>query len=774
MPTHPTLRDFVTALDRAGELARVRTPVRPLLVPGCIAERQSRSRCARDSESASTFDPVGAALGGKAVLFEQVEGCDFPLAMNLFGSARRMEMALGVEASPRGLESIADRIASLTKPQPPRSLGEAFAKAREFLPLLRIGPRTVRNGRCQEVVKLASRGEVDLRRLPIIKCWPLDGDPRAVGYPLTARESGTEGGDGRYITLAGMHTIHADDRDAAKPASHNIGMYRSQLLGPTTLAMHWHLHHDGASHWRSWKKLGQRMPIAICLGGESVMTYGATAPLPPGISELLMCGFLNGRGIPMVRAKTVPLRVPANSEIVIEGWVRTDCGGPGWEPESGEPLGPGAVFEGPFGDHTGFYSLPDRYPVVEVTAITHARDAIYPATIVGLPPQEDYWLGKATERVFLPLLKTIVHDVDDYHLPRFGCFHNAAFVRIRKSYAFQGRRLMSSVWGAGQMAWTKMIVVVDEGVPVHDEAKVLSTVFERCDFRRDVELVHGPLDILDHSAPALGAGTKMGLDATRKREGEQAFGIALGDPRLPSPEETDAAVVALRGAFGAAAMPAWGHGRCAFIAIDKREALDGARAIERAWSLLSDQPGAAEPPIWRATCIAPDTGSRSTPRSSATATSVMATRCAAIHRWSGSTPPRWTRRVRSSARTAFPWTPWIDRRSRSTHARLGHDGRGRRAWRRRDAVLHRVSRDRARARWRIRLASTAGPDRDRRIDGRRASASHAGAARAPARMVVRARLAGATPDAAALPGLRVSVRPLSMSRMRRRRNRGAA
>jgi 4-hydroxy-3-polyprenylbenzoate decarboxylase len=252
------------------------------------------------------------------------------------------------------------------------------------------------------------------------------------------------------------------------------------------------------------------------------------------------------------------------------------------------------VFEGPFGDHTGFYSLPDRYPVVEVTAITHARDAIYPATIVGLPPQEDYWLGKATERVFLPLLKTIVHDVDDYHLPRFGCFHNAAFVRIRKSYAFQGRRLMSSVWGAGQMAWTKMIVVVDEGVPVHDEAKVLSTVFERCDFRRDVELVHGPLDILDHSAPALGAGTKMGLDATRKREGEQAFGIPLGDPRLPSREEADAALSALHAAFPAAAMPVWGHGRCTFIAVDKRDAGDGARAIERAWALLPAQPGAGD------------------------------------------------------------------------------------------------------------------------------------------------------------------------------------
>jgi len=594
MPGHRTLRDFITALDAAGELARVREPVSPRLVPGCMAERQSRSRAAHASASAASFDPAGAPLGGRALLFERVEGCDFPLVMNLFGSARRMEMALGVEHHPRGLESIGDRIASLTKPQPPRSLGEAFAKAREFLPLLRIGPRTVRSGRCQEVVKLASRGEVDLRRLPIVKCWPLDGDPRAVGYPLSAEQSGTAGGEGRYITLAGMHTIHADDRDAAKPASHNIGMYRSQLLGPTSLAMHWHLHHDGASHWRSWKKLGQRMPIAICLGGESVMTYGATAPLPPGISELLMCGFLNGRGIPMVRAKTVPLRVPANSEIVIEGWVSTECGGPGWEPESGEPLGPGAVFEGPFGDHTGFYSLPDRYPVVEVTAITHARDAIYPATVVGLPPQEDYWLGKATERVFLPLLKTIVHDVDDYHLPRFGCFHNAAFVRIRKSYAFQGRRLMSSVWGAGQMAWTKMIVVVDEGVPVHDEAKVLSTVFERCDFRRDVELVHGPLDILDHSAPALGAGTKMGLDATVKRAGEQAFGIPLGDPRMPHPDEADAALAALRQAFPAAAMPDWGRGRCAFVAVDKRAAQDGARAVERAWQLLPSAPGACD------------------------------------------------------------------------------------------------------------------------------------------------------------------------------------
>ncbi|HEX5688362.1 MAG TPA: UbiD family decarboxylase, partial [Roseiflexaceae bacterium] len=355
---------------------------------------------------------------------------------------------------------------------------------------------------------------------------------------MSPEQSGTSGGAGRYITLAGMHTIHFDDRDDPKPASHNIGMYRAQLIDKTRLAMHWHMHHDGASHWRSWKKAGQRMPIAIALGGESVMPYAATAPLPPGISELLMAGFLNGKGIPLVRCKTVPLRVPANSEIVIEGWVSTECGMIGWDPRSGEALGSGAVFEGPFGDHTGFYSLPDRYPIVDVTAITHRRNAVYPTTIVGLPPQEDYYLGKATERVFFPLLKTLIHDIDDYHLPQFGCFHNCAFIRIHKAYPLQARRVMHSVWGAGQMAWTKMIVVVDDDVNVHDEQAVLRAMFANCDFRRDIEMVNGPLDILDHAAPRLGAGCKIGFDATRKIKGEEVNGIAIND-HAHAPTPTD-------------------------------------------------------------------------------------------------------------------------------------------------------------------------------------------------------------------------------------------
>ncbi len=491
-------------------------------------------------------------------MFENVAGAEMPVLINAWGSYRRMEMALGCEGHGGGnrletcstvmdgFEAIAARIALLVKPEPPGSLWDAIGKARQFWPLLRVPPKRRRGrGICQEMEIVGER--VDCTRLPIIRCWPLDGDLARVGYPADVNEhieglglgSGREAEwdanyRGRYITLAGIHTIHADDRDNPKPTSHNIGMYRVQLLGPRRLAMHWHIHHDGARHWRSWKALGKAMPVAIVLGGESVLAYAATCPLPPGISELLMAGFLNGGGIPLVRARTVPLWVPANAEIVIEGWVSVEAGGIGWEPSAvsaaarergseagGERrdkhgLGPGAVFEGPFGDHTGFYSMPDRYPLVEVTAITHRRDPMYPTTIVGLPPQEDYFLGKATERIMLPLLKTIVHDVEDYDLPMFGAFHNCAAIKIRKAYPLQARRMMHSVWGAGQMAWTKTVIVVDDDVDVHDTMAVLRAVGERCHPARDVEFVRGPVDILDHSSPFLGAGTKIGLDATRK------------------------------------------------------------------------------------------------------------------------------------------------------------------------------------------------------------------------------------------------------------------
>jgi 4-hydroxy-3-polyprenylbenzoate decarboxylase len=560
-----SLREFVSALEVHGELHRVEATVSPLLEIAEIADRQSKAACPAQSRHASLFDPDHCDRGGKALLFTDVEGCDFPLLINAYGSYRRMEIALGTS-----FDKIAARLASLTKPEPPGSLMGLLSRAKEFAPLLRVPPKRVRHGACQQVVKLARLGAVKLSRLPLIKCWPLDGDPLAVGSEVTPEAAGTAFGAGRYITFAGVHTIHADDEGKAKPPSHNIGMYRLQLVDETRLAMHWHMHHDGAAHWRSWKRKGRPMPVAICLGGESVLPYAATAPMPPGMSELLMAGFLNGRGIPLVDAKTVPLRVPANSEIVIEGYVSTDCGPIGWDPSDPNGLGPGAVFEGPFGDHTGFYSLPDRYPVVNVTAITHRREAIYPTTIVGMPPQEDYYLGKATERVFLPLLKTIVHDIADYHLPLFGCFHNCAFVKIRKEYPLQARRIMHAIWGAGQMAWTKVVIVVDDDVDVHDEQAVWRAVFSNTNFARDIETVNGPLDILDHAAPRLGAGTKLGIDATRKVAGEEVGGIPVGGPA----DRRDP------GDIEGLHFPEFGRGRCAFVGVDKTAPGQGASAVE--------------------------------------------------------------------------------------------------------------------------------------------------------------------------------------------------
>jgi len=560
------LAKFVRQLEARGELHRVTVPVSPLLEIAEITDRQCKLACPSRSAAAQAFDPGHCGLGGKALLFEDVEGSDFPLLINAYGSYARTELALGAT----DFEAIAARIASLTRPEPPRSVRDMLKKAREILPLLRIPPRKKRRGACQEVVKRTERGEVDLTRLPIIKCWPHDGDPTAVGYPTSAEQAGTALGQGRYITFAGIHTIHADDRGKKKPSSHNIGMYRLQLVDSTRLVMHWHLHHDGAAHWRSWKKLGRAMPVAICLGGETVLPYAATAPLPPGLSELLMAGFLNGKGVELVDAKTVPLRVPGNSEIVIEGWVSTECGSVDWDPRDGERLGPGACFEGPFGDHTGFYSMPDRYPIVNVTAITHRHDAIYPTTIVGLAPQEDYYLGKATERIFLPLLQTLIPDIVDYHLPLFGCFHNCAFLKIRKQYALQARRVMSSVWGAGQMAWTKFLVVVDEDVDVHDEPAVWRAVFENCHFGRDLELVNGPLDILDHAAPRLGAGHKLGIDATRKVAGEEVCGVAAGARQPPRDPQH------IEGVH----FPEFGHGRCAFVSVEKTRAGQGTAAVE--------------------------------------------------------------------------------------------------------------------------------------------------------------------------------------------------
>ncbi|KAA0217016.1 MAG: hypothetical protein DYG94_02070 [Leptolyngbya sp. PLA3] len=626
---YPDLASFVAALERAGELVRIRTSVSPVLEIAEITDRVSKSRApSLPSISARRNDPRFFDRGGPALLFERVEGSDFPVLINAFGSYRRMEIALGCdahdsvarvsrpwsEAAPHpasrppvndGFESISSRIDALVKPQPPRSFAEGVEKLRQFAPLTRIGPKRLKSrGPCQEIVRTGA--QIDLTRIPLIRCWPLDGDFESVGYPpdANAQSAARHGMDeptwnqqfrGRFVTLAGVHSVHADDRDARAPSSHNIGMYRMQLLARDRLAMHWHMHHDGASHWRSWKRLGQPMPVAIALGGSSVMPYAATCPLPPGISELLMAGFLQGRGVRLCRAATVPIWVPADSEIIIEGYVRTDAGFPGWDPRQSDagPLGPGAVFEGPFGDHTGFYSMPDRYPVMEVTAVTHRRDAIYPTTIVGLPPQEDYYLGKATERIMLPLLRTVAPDIEDYDLPMFGAFHNAAFVQIHKAFPLHARRAINAVWGAGQMAWTKIVFVVDHDVDVHDTPAVLRAAAVHADPSRDLLQQVGALDILDHAAPWLAAGGKLAFDCTPKLPDESID----GRPRVPRvvPDDADLAslVSLLAGVSGVtqAACPPETRG-WAFLSTS----LSGYRALRDLLDRVTAVLGASSPP----------------------------------------------------------------------------------------------------------------------------------------------------------------------------------
>ena len=545
---YPNLQDFLAALETEGELKRITQPISPFLEVAALADRASKSAAPNPSATATQFDPTHAHLGGPALLCENVTGSSIPLAINTFGSYRRVELALG--CSEGGFEALAQSIENLVKPQPPSGIMEKMKKGLELAKIASFAPKIVRSAPCQQNVILGQ--DINLLELPIIKCWPQDGDPSAFGYPFPLQQPG----QGRYITLGAIFTIHPDDLgkpEGTPRPSRNIGMYRAQILDEKTTAMHWHIHHDGARHWRAWKEHNEKhgtheqgMPCAIVLGGESVIPYAATAPLPPGISELLLAGFLNQKAIDLVPCKTVDLHVPANAELVIEGTVATDAGTVNYDPRTRTPEQikddlKNAHFEGPFGDHTGFYSLPDRYPLFTATALTHRNNPVYPTTVVGPPPQEDYFLGKATERIFLPLLKTIIPDIIDYHLPMFGAFHNAVFIQIKKEYPLQARRIMHAIWGAGQMAWTKMIVVVDHTVNVHDTNNVLFHLAANCDPGRDIEITRGPLDILDHAAPYLGAGSKIGFDATTKLPDEASNGYPVRTPwptYLGFPDET--------------------------------------------------------------------------------------------------------------------------------------------------------------------------------------------------------------------------------------------
>jgi 4-hydroxy-3-polyprenylbenzoate decarboxylase len=495
----PDLQSFIAELSRREELKRVHAEVDPDLEISAIADRMSKSPCPQGLAGAPKTDPVHGGRGGYGLLFERVKGSSIPVAINLFGSYARVKLALGCES----FEELADRVQKLIKPEPPPTLIGKLKMLPELAKIASYPPRVVKTGICQQVVRT---DDANLFDLPIIKCWPHDGgaDDEVIVSNIEKSTSPTvETGRepvGRYITFAGILTQPPEDLGGER----NFGMYRIQVTGPRSGIFHCHMHHDGARHLRMYAERGREMPVAIVLGGESVLPYAATCPLPPNVSELMFAGFLNGVGIELVPCKTIPLDVPANAEIVIEGWVDSQR----------------TVREGPFGDHTGFYSLADQFSPLRVTAITHRRDPVYPTTIVGKPPMEDYYLGKATERIFLPLLRTIVPDVIDYSLPQWGAFHNFAFIKIRKEYPFQARRVMSAIWGAGQMSFTKFIIVVDGHVDVHDEQAVMFQVGANVDPRRDTVIVDGPLDILDHAAPFCGAGSKIGIDATRKIPGE--------------------------------------------------------------------------------------------------------------------------------------------------------------------------------------------------------------------------------------------------------------
>ena len=481
MTTYPDLKSFVSALEAAGQLVRVRAEVDPLLELAAIADREMKSDSPEGPGGSPASDPVNGRFGGRALLFENVRGHDMPVLINAYGSYRRMNLALGCES----LDELAQRVNKLVKPEMPQGFFAKLRKLPELARLANLRPKVVsRAAPCQEVVQT---GDADLTALPVIQCWPGDG----AGHPA---------GDiaKRYITLGSILTRHPETLEG------NVGMYRVQILGPRRAAMHIHPPHDGAANWRAWKERGKSMPAAIVLGGPSPLAYAASAPCPPGVDELMLAGFLQGGPVELVPCRTIDLAVPASADIVIEGEVACDE----------------FTIEGPFGDHTGFYSLADQFPVFRVTAITRRYDAIYPTTIVGAPPMEDYYLGKATERIFLPLLRTLSPEILDYDLPLFGAFHNFVFVQIDKQYPHQARKVMHAIWGAGQMVFSKFIVVVDKDVNVHDPNDVWFHVGANVDPSRDLERSAGPADILDHASTELGGGGKLGIDATRKLPGE--------------------------------------------------------------------------------------------------------------------------------------------------------------------------------------------------------------------------------------------------------------
>ncbi len=453
-----TLTQFVAELDKAGELVRIKHPVKAKLELCEISDRVMKQ-----------------PGGGKALLFENVildngERSKYPVAINLFGSMKRMAMSLEVG----DLNEIGDRIRDLIDLKVPDGISGKLSLLPKLMEVTKFPPR-VKSGKpaCQDVVMTGD--QVDLSKIPIITCWPEDGGP--------------------YITLPMV--ISKDPTKGIR----NVGMYRVQYESPTTLKMHWQRHKVGAAHWREMAERGEKMPVCIAIGADPASIYSSSAPLPPIIDEFLFAGFLRKSPVHLAKAVTVDLEVPVEADFVIEGYI-----------DPAEDL----VIEGPFGDHTGFYSEADYYPRVHVTAITTRKDPIYSTTIVGRPPMEDYYLGHATERIFLPLLKMVIPEIVDYHMPAEGGFHNLVFVSIDKQYPGHAYKVMNGLWGQGLMSLAKVIIVFDKDVNVQDEYEAWWIALNNIDPERDTRFTMGPVDVLDHASRAFTYGSKMGIDATRK------------------------------------------------------------------------------------------------------------------------------------------------------------------------------------------------------------------------------------------------------------------
>ncbi|HKH60359.1 MAG TPA: menaquinone biosynthesis decarboxylase, partial [Flavitalea sp.] len=461
---------FIDVLEKAGELVRIKTYVDPKLEIAEITDRISKT-----------------PGGGKALLFENT-GYPFPVLMNAYGSEKRMCIALGVQR----LDDITKEIESL--------FHLLSAPKENMMDKLRLLPKLgqfaswmpkVKSGRgeCQEIIMQPA----DITKLPVITCWPKDGGP--------------------FVTLPVIHTKDPNTN------SRNVGMYRMQVYGPTLTGMHWHKHKVSAKHFNEYKKTGKRMPVAVALGGDPVYAYSATAPLPENVDEYMLAGFLRKKKVELVKCITQPdIEVPADADFVIEGYV-----------DPNDDL----IWEGPFGDHTGYYSLPDWYPRFHITAITHKKNPIYPATIVGIPPQEDAWLGKATERIFLaPIKMTMVPEIVDMDMPVEGVFHNLVITKIQKEYPGQGLKVMNAMWGAGQMMFNKILVLTaspgsstaeesSRDFPINDYLRLAQDVFNNLNPATDIHFSQGPMDVLDHSCSKLGFGGKMCIDGTFKFDEEK-------------------------------------------------------------------------------------------------------------------------------------------------------------------------------------------------------------------------------------------------------------